>query len=135
MGILLPSTAWMKHDTVFTFKLQQKFLISLAIYCKLRVRLPEDYGHHKCYCSIFDLLNRMILHPILCIWRSSNMLTTVISTETDNFAISRPLRSKSLSANPSHHSMTRFIVRGFAAAYPNMGIRIEGTFLNFILNI
>ena len=117
MGILLPSTAWMKHDTVFTFKLQQKFLISLAIYCKLRVRLPEDYGHHKCYCSIFDLLNRMILHPILCIWRSSNMLTTVISTETDNFAISRPLRSKSLSANPSHHSM---IVDSFA---PTMGSR------------
>ena len=30
---------------------------------------------------------------------------------------------------------TRFIVCGFTAAYPNKGIRIEGTFLNFILNI
>ena len=38
---------------------------------------------------------------------------------------------KQLSQAFCYNIETRFIVRGFAAAYPNMGIRIEGTFLNF----
>ena len=54
MSILLPSTVWMKHDTVFTFKLQQRFLISLAKYCKLRIRYLKIMGIiNATYYSIF----------------------------------------------------------------------------------
>ena len=36
---------------------------------------------------------------------------------------------------PTYEVYCPRLCRGFAAAYPNKGIRIEGTFLNFILNI